>query len=116
MKNYHTIIQPVTTEKSSLAQSRGQYTFLVSKAATKVDVKNAVKEIFGAEVKSVKIMITPKKERLIGRGRIWTKRPVAKKAIVTLKEGKTIDPNKIAKAGAAKQAKPKTTTTKKTKK
>jgi hypothetical protein len=40
------------------------------------------------------MLISPKKERFIGRN-LWTKRPVMKRAIVTLEKGKTIDPNKL---------------------
>ncbi len=92
---YSTIIRSLVTEKGSSQQGMGQYTFMVNKNATKVDIKNAVREIYGVEVKSVKTMITPEKKRLIGRGRVWTKRPKVKKALVTLKGKKTIDPNKI---------------------
>lgn len=99
------ILQPVVTEKSSNMQSRGQYSFLINASATKVDVKHAIKSAYGADVKNVRIMITPKKVRLLGRGREWTKRDKFKKAIVTLKDGKTIDPGKLGESKAAKAAK-----------
>lgn len=95
MKIYNTIIRSLTTEKSAEQQVGGQYTFQVNKNATKVDVKHAVKALFGADVDKVRMMLTPSKQRLVARGRFWTKRPVMKKAIVTLKGKKTIDPNKI---------------------
>lgn len=95
MKPYETIIRSLVTEKSSNLQSKGQYSFEVRRDATKIDVKHAVKAIYGVEVKDVKISILPKKTRLIGRGRVLTKRPVTKKAFVTLKDKKTIDPFKI---------------------
>jgi len=68
---------------------------MVKRDATKIDVKHAVKTIFGADVASVKTMLMPKKTRLIRGNRLWAKRPVFKKAIVTLKGKATIDPNKI---------------------
>ncbi|MBT4916920.1 50S ribosomal protein L23 [Candidatus Peregrinibacteria bacterium] len=95
MKEFETIVKSVTTEKSSLAQADGRYTFVVRKSATKVDVKHAIKAIYGVEVENVRMMLVPKKTRVIGRGRVWNKRPVYKKAIVTLKDKKTIDPNKL---------------------
>ena len=95
MKNFDTIVRPVVTEKSSIEQSRGKYTFVVTRDATKIDVKHAVKAIYGADVAEVRMMVVPKKTRLIGKGREWNKRPVFKKAIVTLKDKQTIDPNKI---------------------
>lgn len=95
MKNYSTIIQSIQTEKSSAQQGHQQYTFLVRKDATKIDIKNAVKAIYGVDVKDVKTMISPKKIRILKNKYEWAKRPVFKKAIVTLKDKKTIDPNKI---------------------
>lgn len=114
MKTFDTIIRSKVTEKGSMQQAIGQYTFEVNRNATKIDIKNAVKALYGAEVDKVRIMISPKKTRLVGRGRLWTKRPLTKKAIVTLKGKKTIDPNKIeskskpkTKAKAKTKAKPK---------
>ncbi len=95
MKNYSTIIQSIITEKSSAQQALGQYTFLVRRDATKIDVKMAVKAIYGVDAAKVRTIITPKKVRLVGRGREMTKRPLFKKAIVRLKGKQTIDPNKI---------------------
>jgi len=98
MDEYSTIIKPITTEKSSIAQSKGQYTFLVKKDATKIDIKKAIKAIYGVDVNKVTVSLIPKKIRVVGRGRIYTKRPVLKKATVSLKNSKTIDPNKIKKS------------------
>lgn len=104
MSALKTLIRNVTTEKSSHAQSQGRYTFEISRSATKIDVKNAIKEIFGVEVDSVKVMISPKKERVVKKGRVWAKRPVKKKAIVSIKGGKTIDPSKVGKAKETKES------------
>jgi large subunit ribosomal protein L23 len=101
MKDYSTIIQPIVTEKSANAQTRGQYTFLVQKTATKIDIKHAVKRLYGVDVDNVRTMVAPKKVRLIKGRYQMTKRPVMKKAIVTLKNKKTIDPNKLK--GASKK-------------
>ncbi|MBD3330399.1 50S ribosomal protein L23 [Candidatus Peregrinibacteria bacterium] len=102
MKDYSTIIQSIITEKSSDQQASGQYTFLVKKDSTKIDIKNAVKTLYGVEVATVKTMVVPKKTRIIGRGHEFTKRPVHKKAIVTLKDNKTIDPNALKDGKSAK--------------
>lgn len=100
MKNFSTIIRSIVTEKASTNQSKGRYTFIVRRDATKIDIKHAIKAIFGAEVESVRVMISPKKIRLL-RGRYeWAKRPVLKKAIVKLKNNVTIDPNKVSPAKA----------------
>jgi large subunit ribosomal protein L23 len=95
MKHHTTIIQSLQTEKSSDQQGRKQYTFMVRRNATKIEVKQAVKEIYGVEVKDVKTIVVPKKTRMLKGKYEWAKRPVFKKAIVTLKDNKTIDPNKI---------------------
>lgn len=92
---YTTIIRSVVTEKSSQAQTSGQYTFLVNKDASKIDVKNAVKELYGVDVESVRTIITPRKVRLLKGRYEMIKRPNYKKAIVTLKGKKAIDPNKL---------------------
>lgn len=103
MKDFQTIIRSLTTEKSSNQQIGGQYTFQVQKDATKVDVKNAIKAIYGVDADKVRIMTSPSKKRLVARGRFWTKRPLMKKAIVTLKGKKTIDPNKIKESKSKKK-------------
>jgi len=95
MKTYSTIIRSIVTEKTSKAQEKGHYTFLISKTATKVDVKNAVKAMFGVEVEKVTTSISPTKSRLIKGKYEFVKRPKFKKATVTLKGKKTIDPNKL---------------------
>jgi large subunit ribosomal protein L23 len=95
MKGISPLIQSVTTEKSSVAQSLKKYTFLVRPESTKVDIKKAIKELYGVDVKDVRIVIYPKKERLLGRGRVLIKRGNIKKAIVSLKGDKTIDVNKF---------------------
>ena len=98
MPTITTIIQPVATEKSSRAQEMKRYTFLVARTATKVEVKQAIEEAYGVKVATVKTMLMPKKVRMMGKKREFVKRPVLKKAIVTLKEGKTLDPNKLKEA------------------
>jgi len=95
---YDVIIRNVVTEKSSENHSLGQYVFEVNKDATKIDVKNAFKAIYGVDANTVNMIISPKKTRLIGRGKLFTKRRVKKKAIVRTKNGVTIDINKIKEA------------------
>lgn len=86
---------PVVTEKSTKAQEKRKYTFLVHLKANKIEVKNAVEKMYGAKVDSVNIIPVASKVRLVGRGREITKRHNAKKAIVTLKPKQTLDFNKI---------------------
>ena len=95
MKPFETIIKALVTEKSSNLQAQGQYSFEVRRGATKIDIKHAIKAIYGVDVKNVRISILPKKTRMVGRGREITKRQLTKKAFVSLKDNKTIDPFKI---------------------
>ena len=90
MKHYSDIIiAPVITEKSMLERSSNVYTFKVVKNATKTDIKTAIEEAFKVEVKSVNTLNTKAKKRRVGKypGRTKT----YKKAIVTLKDGSSID-------------------------
>ncbi len=95
MKEFTTIIRPSITEKSSVLQTQGLYTFLVKRESTKVDIKKAVEAIYGKKVKSVQTMIRPAKTRLARKGVKMTKRSVQKYAVVSLKDNQTIDLNKI---------------------
>lgn len=95
MPNTFPIIQPIITEKSSRIQEGKRYTFLVKRTSSKIEIKQAIKEIYGVDAETIKTMILPSKVRMVGRGRALTKRPVYKKAIVTIKGNKSIDPNKL---------------------
>lgn len=93
------IIQTITTEKSSLQQSHGRYTFRVKREANKTEIKKAIELSYGVKVAKVQTSISPRKERILKGRYVWTKRPVFKKAIVTLKDKATIDPNKLGESG-----------------
>ena len=84
------IISPMTTEKSSQAQEKGMYTFLVRRDATKIDVKQAFEHLYGEKVASVKMTYIRPKTRVIGKKTV-EKRKTMKKAILTLKGRKKID-------------------------
>ncbi len=83
------LVRPVVTEKSTMGQALGQYTFMVSDRANKVDVRQAVFHVYGVMPVSVNITSLPGKWVRYGRS---TGRTVArKKAVVTLPAGKKID-------------------------
>ncbi len=89
------IKRPVITEKSSLTEQLNKHTFVVHSKATKIDIKNAFRTLYGVEVVSVNTIKTPSKTRL-GKGRRpIVKRPVSKKVVITLKPGQKFDFNKI---------------------
>ena len=84
------IIAPVITEKSQIAISENNvYTFKVSKDANKTQIKQAIEEAFGVNVKEVRTLNTKAKDKRVGRYTGKTK--TYKKAIVTLAEGNAIE-------------------------
>jgi large subunit ribosomal protein L23 len=99
------IINPIVTEKTAGMQEKGIYTFLVRKEATKIDVKRLLESLYGEKVESVKVNYIQKKERIVGRGKIMTKRPKMKRAMVTFKGKKQIDLLKFEKEAAPKKKK-----------
>ena len=89
---YDVVRRPVVTEKSAgVQESTNQYTFEVAKAANKVEVRKAVETLFSVKVEAVNIISMPaKRRRVFGRP---GHSPAWKKAIVTLKDGDSIDVN-----------------------
>lgn len=88
-KTTSTIIKPLITEKSSLLAEGGRYAFVVSKNATKNEVKKAVKEIYSVDAIDVNILNRhPKTKRFRN---ILGQRGGFRKAIVTLKKGQKIE-------------------------
>ena len=67
----------------------GQYTFKVDPKANKTEIKSAIEKIFNVKVSSIKTMNEKPKKRRVGRYSGMSNR--SKKAIVTLKDGQTID-------------------------
>ena len=87
---YRTIVRPLITEKSSAAyQDRGEYTFEVHPDATKPQIRSAVEQLFGVKVTGVWTSNVRGKEKRMGK--TVGRRPNWKKAIVTLREGDTIE-------------------------
>lgn len=91
MNLYQVIKYPVVTEKTRyLAEAHNQYTFEVDRRANKAMVKRAVETVYGVRVTGVNISVMPAKaRRRWGRRRV-VRRPVWKKAVVTLAEGDKI--------------------------
>jgi large subunit ribosomal protein L23 len=91
MKNRDILKRPLVTEKSMRAKEKGKYVFEVAKEASKKQIKHAVKEIFGADVESVRTMIMPGKKRRSGRMRHESYQSSWKKAVIQLAEGESLD-------------------------
>ena len=83
------LVKPTITEKSTIMQESGKYTFHVAPRANKVEVKQAVETNFGVTVLDVNMTKLHGKRKRYG-ARI-TKQPDVKKAVVTLKPGDRIN-------------------------
>ncbi len=84
------IIKPIITEASMMGVMTKKYTFKVAKDANKIEIANAVEELFGVKVAKVNTVIVNGKLRRYGRFEGYTS--TWKKAIVTLTEdSKTIE-------------------------
>ncbi len=88
MDPYSIIVNPVVTEKSTLLQEKGKYTFAVYKSSSKTDIIRAIESAFDVQVDSVNTFNIKGKTRRVGRN--LAKRPDKKRAIVTLKSGESI--------------------------
>lgn len=82
--------RPVVTEKSNhLREAANQYAFEVDDHANKIEIRKAVEETFGVQVASVRTLVVHGKKKRFRKG--YGKKPNWKKAVVTLREGQTID-------------------------
>lgn len=97
------IIRPIMTEKTYASISEGKYTFEVAINSTKLEIKNAVEELFNVKVLKVNTMRYDGKNKRVGVHQGKTK--AWKKAIVQIdtnpaeekyltKGGKTAKSNK----------------------
>ncbi|ABF87941.1 LSU ribosomal protein L23p (L23Ae) [Myxococcus hansupus] len=81
---------PLITEKLDKAREKfRQYSFIVDRKATKHDVARAVETLFKVTVEGVNTNIVRGKIKRVGRS--IGKRPNFKKAVVTLKQGDSIE-------------------------
>jgi len=90
MKAKDIILKPIITEKATLLVNNKTYSFWINKKATKIDVKRAIKSIYGAEVDTVRTSYQRSKDRMLRKGPAQ-KRPELKKAYVTLKNKASLD-------------------------
>ena len=87
--NYDMLLSPIITEKSTLVAEENKIIFRVPLTATKPDIKEAVENLIKVDVTKVNtILVKGKTKRFRGKpGR----RSDFKKAIVTLKDGQSVD-------------------------
>ncbi len=83
------IVKPLVTEKAAHLASLSQYCFVVSPKSTRVQVRAAVRALYG--ITPVEVNIQRVRGKVVRFGRMTGQRRAWKKAIVTLPAGKTID-------------------------
>lgn len=89
-ESYKILLRPILTEKmDNLKEVVNQYAFEVDRRANKIEIKQAVEQRFDVKVEKVRTMVMRGKYRRLGR--FEGKRANWKKAIVTLRQGETID-------------------------
>ena len=89
------IIKPIVTEKMTAITNKkpNRYGFRVDPDANKIEIRKAVEALYGVSVVDVNTMkySGKRKSRFTKSGVLSGKQPAYKKAIVTLREGETID-------------------------
>ena len=94
-RHYDVIVAPHITEKSTLLSEQNAVVFKVARTASKPEIKAAVEAIFDVSVVGVNTIVQK------GKTKRWKGAPYQrsdmKKAIVTLKDGQSIDVTEGAK-------------------
>lgn len=86
---YKVLVKPLITEKATYLASLGKYCFAVSKDSNKIEIKKAIKALYGVEAKDINII--NQKGKRVTYGRVRGKTKSWKKAIITLKPGDKIE-------------------------
>lgn len=84
------ILEPILSEKSYGLIEEGVYTFRVHPDSTKPEIKDAVEEIFNVRVQKVNTLRRKGKRMRNRRNFSYGRKPDAKRAVVTLHEGDSI--------------------------
>lgn len=89
LRHYDVIVSPAITEKSTMASEQNQVVFNVARKATKPEIKAAIEALFNVKVTGVNTLVRKGKVKRF-RGTVGKQSDV-KRAIVTLKDGDSID-------------------------
>ena len=89
INHYDVVLAPHITEKSTLLSEQNAVVFKVAQSASKPEIKAAVEALLNVQVTGVNTMVSKGKTKR-WKGQAY-QRSDAKKAIVTLAEGQTID-------------------------
>ena len=83
------LIRPLITERTTDLMADGKYIFEVDKRANKIQIADAIREIFNVKVEKVNTINVRAKTKRVGRS--VGKTSSYKKAIVKLVAGETIE-------------------------
>ena len=86
--------KPLLTEKvTQLTDKLNRYAFLVNPKANKIQIKTAIEAMYGVNITAVNTMryVGKLKTRNTKAGPVSGRAATVKKAVVTLKDGETID-------------------------
>ncbi len=90
MNIYSVIKKPHVTEKTSLSSdANNTVAVIVDKAANKIEIKQAIENLFKVKVDAVRTVTVAGKVKRAGK--TYGKRSNWKKAYITLQEGQSID-------------------------
>jgi large subunit ribosomal protein L23 len=79
---------PIITDKATRLLENNQYSFIVDRYSDKIEIKEAIQNLFEVKVIKVNTCRLPRKKKRVGKYLGW--KPQYKKAIVTLSEGDVI--------------------------
>lgn len=91
---HNILIKPLVTEKmTELMESENKYGFVVDYNSNKIEIARAIKHKYNVDVVAVNTIKYKGKTKtqFTRKGRFTGKTPRFKKAIITLKEGETLD-------------------------
>ena len=91
MNSRQVIVKPIVSEKSYGLLDQGVYTFEVHPDSNKVQIRQAIEEIFGVSVARVNTLNRQGKRKRNRKKMSFGKRPDTKRAIVSLKGDDRID-------------------------
>ena len=86
--------KPLLTEKvAQITEKLNRYAFIVDPRANKIQIKTAIEAMYGVNITAVNTMryVGKLKSRNTKAGMVSGRAATVKKAIVTLKDGETID-------------------------
>ena len=88
---YDIIIRPIITERSMEAVADKKYVFEVAPTAGKIEIKNAVEEIFGVKVAKVNTINSDGTAKRLGAGRPGHRKSWKKAYVQLTSDSKTIE-------------------------